>query len=332
MKKLRKLLAVAAATVISVCALSAPGAYAIFRAGKDIVFEGYTECEHIFTYNSSNNIHYKCFYKATDKNFKIIEAMNYPSSIEVTVPDDTDLSDIESAVREIIPYAVIKAYGRSFIDGDYYTRYRVYGTDKTGLSDEEFNELNLTGYQAKQICNALKGKDYIESLEFNDCNLTWVEGDFSLPGFFSVRSANDVGDDGVKAYLEAYLEESGLDFTIVKEDGIRGVILDSDLTGDEAFKAMEQLARDNVVIPMFVYLASEKSNSDKIDMFDYVDGDANDDGELDLADAVYIMQSIINPDRYSLTAQGSFNADIVGNGDGVTLSDALAVQEILLGK
>ena len=55
-------------------------------------------------------------------------------------------------------------------------------------------------------------------------------------------------------------------------------------------------------------------------------GDANEDKEVSLADAVLIMQSLANPDTYSLTEQGTKNADVVGKGDGVTTSDALAIQ------
>ena len=67
-------------------------------------------------------------------------------------------------------------------------------------------------------------------------------------------------------------------------------------------------------------------------------GDANCDGEVSLADAVLIMQSIANPskfgadgtDKNKITAQGLANADCTGGGDGVTNADALAVQKYML--
>ncbi|MCR5111778.1 MAG: dockerin type I repeat-containing protein [Ruminococcus sp.] len=58
-------------------------------------------------------------------------------------------------------------------------------------------------------------------------------------------------------------------------------------------------------------------------------GDANCDGNVDMADAVLIMQSIANPSKYKLTDQGRKNADT--DGDGITTSDALAIQKKLLG-
>ena len=66
-------------------------------------------------------------------------------------------------------------------------------------------------------------------------------------------------------------------------------------------------------------------------------GDANGDGSVDMADAVLIMQSLANPDKYGengtaqkhLTEQGRVNADI--DGDGLTVGDAYMIQIKLLG-
>ncbi|MDE5583942.1 MAG: cellulase family glycosylhydrolase [Ruminococcus sp.] len=57
-------------------------------------------------------------------------------------------------------------------------------------------------------------------------------------------------------------------------------------------------------------------------------GDADESGEVNINDCVLIMQSIANPDRYHLTENGQKNADAIDTGDGVTNSDALAVQYI----
>ncbi|WP_295094647.1 dockerin type I domain-containing protein [Ruminococcus sp.] len=66
-------------------------------------------------------------------------------------------------------------------------------------------------------------------------------------------------------------------------------------------------------------------------------GDANCDGQVDLSDAVMIMQALANPNKYGLdgtaehhlTEQGKLNGDM--NGDGLTSGDALAIQRKLLG-
>lgn len=68
-----------------------------------------------------------------------------------------------------------------------------------------------------------------------------------------------------------------------------------------------------------------------------VKGDANLDEQTDMADVVLIMQALANPDKYGengqayihLTTFGKLSADM--NGDGLTVGDAQAVQEKLLG-
>lgn len=70
---------------------------------------------------------------------------------------------------------------------------------------------------------------------------------------------------------------------------------------------------------------------------DGMEGDANIDGRMNMADVVMIMQSSVNPDKYGLrsaegiTAQGSINGDIADKGSGITNLDALAIQKRLLG-
>ena len=61
---------------------------------------------------------------------------------------------------------------------------------------------------------------------------------------------------------------------------------------------------------------------------DNVKGDANCDGRVDMSDAVLIMQTFANPSKYKLTEEGKANADM--DGDGITNSDALAIQKKLL--
>lgn len=54
-------------------------------------------------------------------------------------------------------------------------------------------------------------------------------------------------------------------------------------------------------------------------------GDTNCDGKVTISDAVFIMQSLCNPDEYKLSEQGKINGNTVGS-DGITGMDALAIQ------
>lgn len=59
-------------------------------------------------------------------------------------------------------------------------------------------------------------------------------------------------------------------------------------------------------------------------------GDSNLDGQIDLADGVFIMQSLANPDKYKLTEAGKVFADVCDIGNGITAADALNIQKYLL--
>lgn len=62
---------------------------------------------------------------------------------------------------------------------------------------------------------------------------------------------------------------------------------------------------------------------------DVIYGDANDNGSVEIADAVFILQGIADPsnDDYKRTSQGEKNADCHKTGNGVDAEDALTIQQ-----
>ena len=69
-------------------------------------------------------------------------------------------------------------------------------------------------------------------------------------------------------------------------------------------------------------------------------GDANCDDTVDMSDAVLIMQSLANPNKYGIngtderhiTKEGEYLADVDKTSEGITSNDALKIQEFLLNK
>ncbi len=59
-------------------------------------------------------------------------------------------------------------------------------------------------------------------------------------------------------------------------------------------------------------------------------GDVNCDGIIDMADAVMIMQYLSNPSKFQLSDRGRFNGDIDMTGNGITITDVMAIQNRLL--
>ena len=117
--------------------------------------------------------------------------------------------------------------------------------------------------------------------------------------------------------------------------GFIGYSSDSTPNMYEAVKRMKDADID------FAFYGFELTGVDSIERYNtikniYTNGDANNDGETNMADAVMIMQSLANPNKYGIngthethiTSQGEFNGDMDGNG--LTNADALEIQKMLL--
>lgn len=79
-----------------------------------------------------------------------------------------------------------------------------------------------------------------------------------------------------------------------------------------------------------IFADSEIADSDTLyDLVIY--GDANIDNNVDISDAVFILQGIADPSnyKYDLSGLGEFNADCYNSGNGVDAEDALAIQRHL---
>ena len=88
----------------------------------------------------------------------------------------------------------------------------------------------------------------------------------------------------------------------------------------------DETGADVTVTYNTITLYYEYDGTDKPEEKDTVWGDANEDGKVSISDAVAILQSIANSEKYGLSEQGAKNADIYNNGDGVTGADAATVQ------
>ncbi|MDE6502255.1 MAG: dockerin type I repeat-containing protein [Ruminococcus sp.] len=103
-------------------------------------------------------------------------------------------------------------------------------------------------------------------------------------------------------------------------------------TDDEYFELLQKIKKDTGFITTCISPADITEITDVENELPEPTllGDANEDGVVNISDAVLIMQSISNPTEYQLSIQGMANADVVDN-DGVTLLDALRIQEMSAG-
>ena len=102
-----------------------------------------------------------------------------------------------------------------------------------------------------------------------------------------------------------------------------GSNIDGGTKGSDPKPPVTTKAPSNTTTP-----AKQTTESSTTTASDTLYGDANCDGKVEIADATLILQFLTNKDEYKLTEQGMKNADVCGNGDGVTAQDALTIQQV----
>ena len=132
--------------------------------------------------------------------------------------------------------------------------------------------------------------------------------------------------------LKNFIEENKLPCHVSVIEDIKAVdvVPDDNISYIEELNIATRIYHALNIRPGFGIMAASKysTNGNEIDLFNSVQGDANCDDETSMADAVLIMQSLANPDKYNVTAQGKYNADT--DDDGITNADALTIQKKLL--
>ncbi len=219
----------------------------------------------------------------------------------------------------------------------------------SGASNYYVNDMGVTPYTVSFI-SSRTGLKYVEWQEMNDYfedstykffisedgskNLL-LHGSllFALWGWFGYDFDNDEDAVAFKKYLTdnniEYEESSGSDWINIKP------VMDIyKTTADEYFQLAKKIKEDTGLIQNLILPDSAKNFSvtDVVNALPEVtlSGDANCDEEVTISDSVLIMQTIVNPDEFKMTMQGKANADVVGDGDGVTLNDAFEIQEMSL--
>jgi hypothetical protein len=108
------------------------------------------------------------------------------------------------------------------------------------------------------------------------------------------------------------------------------VVPKTELSLDKQLEIIEEIYEATGFTPCCIALESAPpSYASTIDLTNYLNGDANNDQITSIADAAAIMQAIGNPDKYSLSDMGEFNADYDNNG--LTVDDAVEIQKRLAG-
>lgn len=238
-----------------------------------------------------------------------------PVISEIRLPESSELkSIIIDNCDSLSSVSLPKTYGNDIIFVNIANCPGIYALDLTSETSSTVTIENLSSLKRLK----LNGENWLK-YNISDC-----ESLESIAGYAALSSGS-IDFDTCPSFSDIYY-------------------YDEDILASFNIQYAALLAKNDIIvhcmrsnIALQEYL--ERSNISFVFIDDEVMyGDANCDGEVNLADAVLIMQYLSNPNKYGpggsaaahITFQGIKNGDVEGNGNGITLGDALAIQEILL--
>lgn len=239
----------------------------------------------------------------------------------------------------VTPDDISAAISELYEEGSSYGDYLHGGRFKT-LNSITYAAIPLTNEQAVQYCELFKEKGLITSCTIQS-ELQKAQEIFTNGiGFYELTTYDIETMERVptESLIKPVIESELPGFTLEEVSGHSAmypnisrdylVVVPPEGTDiSEQIRAAEKIyaATGLSIAGETVHVMASKAS---VDVLNAVKGDANNDKSVTVADAVAILQSIANKDKYALTPQGSFNADIAGNYDGVTANDALAIQKL----
>ena len=223
--------------------------------------------------------------------------------------------------------------------------------DYKGLSQADVKEISKVLTENNLVSDMGYYNDkYEESCTYTPYFLTYSKGMKSWKSKEPKYMDEVINEVIEKNNLPVYVSTDdpyGNDYSKGYRDGLLFIYPKEEMTLEEKFDIAELIYQESMVSPYtlggnskrtisendpywtLLDVVTDKSDSDEpLDLMEYKEGDANLDGSENMADAVFVMQSLANPNKYEITELGSFNADIDSNG--LTNADALAIQKAIL--
>ena len=106
-------------------------------------------------------------------------------------------------------------------------------------------------------------------------------------------------------------------------------LMNADITAEqlEIAAEIEEIESIGIIIPPDPPLGVQEEPTFGWDLYSTAKGDVNSDFDVNIADAVKLLQFIANSNKYPLTEQEKINADVDGN-PGITGLDVLLIQKM----
>lgn len=258
-------------------------------------------------------------------NFYVAQTLN-DRQFQVVLPKTADQTAVESVFRTFDSSCNIDVYnGNPDIS--------VYDIIMSEDNANILNNAREIRKELEKIGDVTKFTYYGDQTSVSTSYLTWGESITTYNSrFCDIENLEEVLTDYVKDnnldFTVEILDVSGLDSELqeyLKDTAIYDLVPNKEISMSDRFAVAMQIREDLGLTPDLVsFESSGDSYSDEVDVLNSVDGDANEDGKVNMSDATAVIQAIGNADKYGLTSQGVFNADT--DCDGLTTVDAVNIQ------
>ncbi|WP_303806388.1 hypothetical protein [Ruminococcus flavefaciens] len=195
--------------------------------------------------------------------------------------------------------------------------------------------LEITPNDARKIKEILEKDGFASDMVYTTDVCVPNGGNVSIKNYiFNSEGANEEERNAIRAEVKSkintIIEEKNLDVEVSVFQGQVSLSPGDDVSFEDILEVSEQIyANIDNISALWGMDMSNSTSIGGIDLSNAVDGDSNCDEQMDMSDVVLIMQSLANPNKYQLSEQGRFNADMDGNG--ITVGDAQKIQMKLLG-
>ena len=240
-------------------------------------------------------------------------------SVSIT-KDTTDSSEIEKYLS-----AQLGSNTELTVTNEPYDEFIIIDIEFNG-KDHELNYLLCDKALSivSQKYNVVSSTAFINRRFFGEYHISWNACTVNANNFsnFNEKQISDLNKAFTNNNIQAQYDPDA-----------KKILFPSDITAKEHLEYAAFIKDNyNQKVSMQGLVSAQNEYSQNIELksddLKYLSSDANCDGNVDMSDAVIIMQLIANPDKYTITKQGSVNADT--GYDGITNADALAIQKKLL--
>ena len=317
----KRIISLATAVVSAVVSVVPFATNALYKYGEDYTVE-YShgrklrelEEKYVVLYGREDQ---RLYIHGVEGGLLILEDKDINEIVYFNLAPDASKEQVDDCLEEVLGYT----------DGSY-VPFEAYRREKYSLC------FPVKQKETKKIMSALREKALISDADIYTHSRFVIE-DYLPPVLSSYRKREISREE-----IEQFVCENKLDVDVVSDDNesydaLIKLVPRTDRSL-ETYLDIEMLVYEQLGLKPFRYgvdmIGSQIEHDVDVEIFDYVDGDANCDGKYTIADSTAILQHLGNEDKYGLSLQGEFNADIYNVGDGVTPMDALEVQKAMASK